>query len=221
MSSTAHAPAPRNILGILGFCFSFLGLLIQAALSGMYAGEVAAVRQQSAWTLVALGALSPLGLLVSAAGVFRLPKGLATAGVMLGLLGTLFLSGAGVLLLANELELFTPPQELEKRREERTLAAVKKATDIIQSFVMQNGVAPADGDGRQMIRGLSDGWGKPLQYLSRSGKQFLVISAGPDGEYGNADDVTNETIQANEGKQFQEIQGLIERTIQPDTGILQ
>jgi hypothetical protein len=192
-SAPLHQP-PRNMLGAVGFSLSFLGLLVQVTLTILYLNEVGVVREQGTWTLIACGVLSPLGLLLSGVSVFRIPKGLATAGVLFGLLGTLFLAGAGALLVANDLELFTPREELEKQREEKTVAAVKRATQVIQNHIKQNGVPPSDADGRRLISGYVDGWGKPLQYLAVGPNKFLVTSAGPDGEYGNVDDITNETV---------------------------
>ncbi len=36
---------------------------------------------------------------------------------------------------------------------------------------------------------IADAWGTPLKYLSPTGKEYRIISAGPDREFGTADDV--------------------------------
>src|SRR5438552_17608128 len=88
---------PTNPLGVVGLCLALLGLPILAALSASYLLEWPLIRGLPAWQIILCGALSPLGLLVSAVSVSRVPKGAATAGVVLGMLGTLYLAGAGTL----------------------------------------------------------------------------------------------------------------------------
>jgi hypothetical protein len=173
---------------------ALIGMPILIGLSVLYFLESPWLHGVPFWALIAAGVFSPLGLLLSGLAVFRVPKGAATGGVVLGMLGTLYLAGAGTLLVANEMELFTPPAELEQRREERSIAAVDRATAIIAKHVAAGGSAPNNDQGRRMIGGQADGWGKPLQYLLEKDKQFLVISAGPDGEFGNSDDITNATL---------------------------
>jgi hypothetical protein len=195
---TPSPPAhPTNPLGIVGLCLALLGLPVLAGLSVLHFLDVPLVRGLPAWQLIACGALSPLGLVVSGLGIFRVPKGTATAGVVFGLLGTLYLAGAGTLLVADEMDLFTPPAEQEKRREERSIARVEEATAIIAKHVAANGSAPTTEQGSRMIAGFVDGWGRSIHYLnegSRDGKDFLITSPGPDGEYGNHDDITNKSL---------------------------
>jgi hypothetical protein len=178
----------------VGLCIALLGVPVLIALSVLYFLESPLLRGLPIWQLIAGGFLSPLGLAISAAAVFRVPKGAATGGVVLGMLGTLYLAGASTLLVANEMELFTPAKELEKLREERSVAAVDRATAIVAKHVAASGSPPADDQGRKLIAGLADGWGKSLQYVLEKDKTFLVISAGSDGEFGNNDDITNKTL---------------------------
>jgi len=204
---TAGTTAPRNPLGIVGLCVALVGLLSLAALSVLYALEFPWLRGLRAWQVIACGALSPLGLLLSAVGVFRIPKGPATGGVVLGMLGTLYLAGAGTLLVANEMELFTPPAELEKRREARSIAAVEKAAEIIRQHVLSSGAAPDEETGSRLIAGFVDGWGRSIHYLpdrEKGVKEFLIICAGPDGEFGNSDDITNKTLDTQRQREADE-----------------
>ncbi len=194
VSSPAH---PRNRLGVVGLCVALVGAGVLATLTVLHFVDSPLLRGLPAWKVIALGALSPLGLAVSALGVFRVPKGAATGGVVLGMLGTLYLAGAGTLLVADQMELFTPPAEREKRRAERTVAAVEQATAKIAQHVAANGVAPSTEQGNRLIAGFVDGWGRLIHYLKEEGsspKEFLVTSAGPDGEFGNQDDVTNKSL---------------------------
>jgi len=39
--------------------------------------------------------------------------------------------------------------------------------------------------------GIEDPWGNPLKYEKRGKKRPLLTSAGPDGEFGTDDDITN------------------------------
>src|SRR6266480_1701233 len=99
-ASTVRAPArPTNPLGIVGLCLALLGLPILAGLSASYVLQWSLIRGLPAWQVILFGLLSPLGLVISALSVFRVPKGAATAGVVLGMLGTLYLAGAGTLLI--------------------------------------------------------------------------------------------------------------------------
>lgn len=205
---TVSGPAhPTNPLGIVGLCLALLGLPVLASLSVLHFIDFPLLRGLPAWQVIACGALSPLGLLVSGLGIFRVPKGAATAGVVLGMLGTLYLAGAGTLLVADEMELFTPPAEKEKRREERSIAAVGQATAIIAKHVAANGSAPTTEQGSRMIAGFVDGWGHSIHYLNEGEKDikdFLVTSAGPDGEFGNNDDITNKSLAKQSDKEVKE-----------------
>jgi hypothetical protein len=200
---TVRGPArPTNPLGIVGLCLALLGLPILAGLSALYLLESPLIRAVPAWQVIVCGSLSPLGLVISALSVFRVPKGAATAGVVLGMLGTLYLAGAGTLLIADEMELFTPPAEREKRREERSIAAVERATAIIKEYVATHGSAPNTEQGNRLIAGFVDGWGHSIHYLNegeKDAKDFLVTSAGPDGEFGNGDDITNKSLAKEKG----------------------
>jgi hypothetical protein len=216
---TVSGPAhPTNPLGIVGLCLALLGVPVLAGLSVLHFLDLPLLRGLPAWQVIVCGALSPLGLLISGLGIFRVPKGAATAGVVLGLLGTLYLAGAGTLLVADEMELFTPPAEKEKRREERSIAAVEEATAIIAKHIAANGSAPTTEQGSRMIAGFVDGWGRSIHYLnegSRDGKDFLVTSAGPDGEFGNHDDITNKSLakqrqQEEDSEESKQINGFLD-----------
>ena len=39
--------------------------------------------------------------------------------------------------------------------------------------------------------GIEDPWGTPIQFEKRGKKRPLITSAGPDGEFGTEDDLTN------------------------------
>ncbi len=195
---SASGPArPANLFGLVGLCVGLLGVGMLVGLTVLRFLDAPLLRGLPAWQVIALGALSPLGLLISVLGIFRVPKGAATGGVVLGMLGTLYLAGAGTLLVADQMELFTPPAEREKRRAERTVAAVGEATAKITQHVAANGKAPTTEQGNRLLGSFVDGWGRSIHYLKEEGgdpKAFLVTSAGPDGEFGNHDDVTNKSL---------------------------
>ncbi len=83
--------------------------------------------------------------------------------------------------------------------------AVGKIKDAVINYNIQTKKWPSDltvlitvsGDEAPVLEGgegaLVDPWGK--QYImERSGKRIVIISAGPDGEFGNDDDVRSDRI---------------------------
>ena len=86
--------------------------------------------------------------------------------------------------------------------------AAKAAVDNIKAAVMnynlQNKRYPSDlnaliesrGDEEPILEGgegaLDDPWGTQYKY-ERKGSKIVVISAGPDGEFGNDDDIRSDT----------------------------
>src|SRR6185295_1296415 len=101
---TVSGPArPTNPLGVVGLCIALLGVPVLVGLSVLHFLDSSLLRGVPAWQVIACGSLSPLGLVISALGVFRVPKGAATVGVVFGMLGTLYLAGAGTLLVADEM----------------------------------------------------------------------------------------------------------------------
>jgi len=83
-----------------------------------------------------------------------------------------------------------------------TRTSINAIDDGIQIFSMKhNGKLPdtleeltqegRDGEEGILKEGnLVDAWANPFNY-SKQGKKYTITSAGPDGEFGTADDITN------------------------------
>ncbi len=155
---------PRNALGLVGFLISLIGVL---------GGCVGAV------------VVSPVGLVVSLAGLFRRPRGFAMAGVVLGLLGTLWLVLA-LVLMGGVVMVFSAAMGAA------TEGAVFNVTErCVREFNSERGRPPADVD--ELLKGgfLRDAptlYGEPVTLRVESPLRVVLQSAGPDRLMGTRDD---------------------------------
>ncbi len=89
----------------------------------------------------------------------------------------------------------------EEARRQATRTSITAIEQAVQIFAMRhNGKLPDsldeltagtdDAPGLLKEGALADSWGTPFSY-TKTGKRFKVISAGPDGEVGTEDDLTN------------------------------
>lgn len=89
----------------------------------------------------------------------------------------------------------------EEARIQATRTSIKSIEQSVQVFAMRhNGKLPDsleeltvgtnEQPGLLKEGALADSWGTPFQYV-RQGKKFTITSAGPDGEFGSEDDLTN------------------------------
>mgnify|MGYP000998195203 FL=1 len=89
----------------------------------------------------------------------------------------------------------------EEARRQATRTSITAIEQAVQIFAMRhNGKLPDsleeltvgtdDAPGLLKEGALADSWGTPFQY-TKTGKKFKVVSAGPDGEIGTEDDLTN------------------------------
>jgi len=89
----------------------------------------------------------------------------------------------------------------EKARIQATRTSITAIEQAVQIFAMNhNGKLPDqleeltqgtdDSPGLLKEGAINDSWGTPFTY-SKTGKKFKIISAGPDGEVGGEDDITN------------------------------
>ncbi len=89
----------------------------------------------------------------------------------------------------------------EEARRQATRTSIGALEQSVQVFAMRhNGKLPDsleeltvgtdDAPGLLREGALADSWGTPFQY-TKQGKKFKIVSAGPDGEYGTEDDLTN------------------------------
>lgn len=89
----------------------------------------------------------------------------------------------------------------EEARRQATRTSITAIEQAVQIFAMRhNGKLPDsleeltagtdDAPGLLKEGALNDSWGTPFGY-TKQGKKFKVSSAGPDGELGTEDDLTN------------------------------
>ena len=157
---------PRNTLGIVGFVFSLLGVLT-------------------------CGVLAPVGLLLSLFGLFRRPRGFATAGTIISLLGTLWLGALGAAVVGTVTRLEPALERLTGEFQEAaaTIAAVAQASQDVLQHRDQQGDWPDEKVGQELVGKYQDAYGTALRY-TRVGELALIISAGADREFATADDVS-------------------------------
>ena len=97
-------------------------------------------------------------------------------------------------------------KNLEKAKATAARDAVNNIKGAVMNYYIQNKKYPTDlrqlieasGDDEAILEGgegaLEDPWGSEYKY-ERSGKKIVVISAGPDMEFGNDDDIRSDKIE--------------------------
>lgn len=155
-------PRPRNPLGILGFVVSLVALVFT------------------------FGLLSPLGLLISSLAMYRRPRRLATAGVVLGLLPTLIW---GLLVVGT---ISGVHQQRQRARIERQTAITEsqlaEAWNAIDAFQREHDRLPSGIEGNKLAVLHEDAWQRPLRYEIYP-DQIVIRSSGPDGDFESRDDI--------------------------------
>jgi hypothetical protein len=184
-------PAPRNPVGALALVVALLGLAAMALPTLQLLGMIDFLAPLSLWKMALLGAVPLVGMALGGMAIFRLPKGAATGGLMLGLVGSLWLLGLAMYLLADDMNLLVDKETLERRRLAQTVAAVKQMS---QDLEQRSAADPSLATGAIITTEKADGWGNPLRYTIRAAGLVSVISAGPDGELGNEDDIKTENL---------------------------
>ena len=82
-----------------------------------------------------------------------------------------------------------------------TRSLIKNIEDACQMYSMKHGgkypdsletlTQETDDEDALLQGGIEDPWGTPIQFEKRGKKRPLITSAGPDGEFGTEDDLTN------------------------------
>jgi hypothetical protein len=162
--------APReNTIGLAGFIVSILGLVFTC------------------------GLLSPIGLLISLAGLLSRPRGYAVAGVITGLLGSMW-----IVLLAGAFWVMGAVAMTAQPMIEQTLIGIGEmattvnnmslAKEQIEKFRVENERLPDGIEGNKLIAEFKDSQGTSLRYDVTEGG-YLIRSAGNDGEFETEDDL--------------------------------
>jgi hypothetical protein len=166
----------------------------------MYPGEVLYIGpppvnrlgRTGLWTslfgLFTCGLLSPVGLFMSLAALSRKPRGAATAGVLVGLLGSLWLGLIGSLVVGAAMSAAALEQA---KLENRTKAAMTAAEKAIEQYEGEAGRLPEGIEGNKLVLPFTDAWENPLRYDLEDDGRFLIRSAGPDADFDTEDDLTH------------------------------
>jgi len=165
------APQPTNGLGIAGFVCSLLGI-------------------------ISCGALSPIGLILSFIAIFREPRGLAIAGLILGALGSMWVVALAV-LIGGAVVVAGIAAVAAGAGLEGVLEVMKDGQTIrasIDQHVGTTGAPPATlGELSGLdAEALTDPWGRPYRYEVGPGNKWKLTSDGKDGAPGGGDDVSFE-----------------------------
>ncbi len=131
------------------------------------------------------GLLCPVGLVLSLFGLRGEPRGLAIAGTVIGALGSGLLA---LLLGAVGLGAYGAISGAGTFSSLNADGSLMRAQELVESRMIEDGRAPDDGDGNELLATLTDRFGNALRY-ERTSDGFLIRSAGPDGLFDNVDDV--------------------------------
>ncbi len=166
-----HTPYPREViyigpplpnrLGKAGFWTSLLGLFT-------------------------CGLLSPIGLLMSFLALSRKPRGAAISGLVIGLIGTLWIGFVVTLVGAQAMNAAAVE---ETARKELTRAAMTEAEAVIEQHRADVGRLPEGIAGNKMVLQYVDAWKGALRYDLYDDGDYVIRSAGPDQKFDNGDDL--------------------------------
>lgn len=157
--------APTNGLGTAGFIVSLLGLFLTC------------------------GLLSPVGLFFSGLAMFRKPRGMAFAGVVMGGIGTAWVAVVGGMLAIGLIGGASVYQ---------TGTAIVSAAERIEQHREQYGAYPDYQVGNELLAGVNDGWNNRVRYHLQA-DEAVITSAGPDGRFDTDDDITNQSPALGDG----------------------
>lgn len=168
---------PSNGLGVAGFIVSLVGVLATC------------------------GALAPVGLLLSGIAMFKRPRGFATTGVVLGLIGTVMISViaiSGVAAVGASSDRARERDEMSQR--ERARLQVAELAERVGAFHRENGRPPLALDLLPFVDGamLMDPWGRAFEFEPEI-DGFAIRSVGPDGVGFTKDDVVQTWDLARDG----------------------
>jgi len=159
---------PSNGLGVAGFIVSLIGF-------------------------ISCGLIAPIGLIMSIVAMKREPRGFATAGLILGILGSLWVLvlvfvigffGLAVVLAAVGAGAVMP--QLQAQLEMAHIAP------IVEQYRVDNGSLPASVS---QLPGLTpeqttDEWGNAYLIVpDATGTGFSLVSMGPDGQPSTGDEI--------------------------------
>jgi hypothetical protein len=154
-------PASSNGLGVAGLIVSIVGWLT-------------------------CGLLCPIGVLLSFFGLFKRPRGLAIAGLIIGIAGSLFLVVFGFAVVAGY---FGMKKGIDAMG--RGIIIMTAQSTIDEAYVRSNNTLPTDSEGNALIvaKNIQLNGERPV-YTVVSPTSYTLAMPGPDATLGTADDVT-------------------------------
>jgi hypothetical protein len=146
--------------------------------------------------LISCGVICPLGAILSFAACFRRPRGLAVAGLIIGLVGSVWLLVLFFVIGIAGLTVVLVLLGVGKYGE--VVADGLAISSATSAYVAAHGTLPkALGDLPSLTKDeRTDPWGTPYAFSPGPGpNEFTLISAGPDRKLGTDDDPkVHETI---------------------------
>ena len=156
----AIEPLPENRMAIAGFIMSMIGI-------------------------VTCGTLSIIGVILSAIGIRKQPKGFAVAGLIVGLIGLIEL--AAIIMFSFASYRFTQGIVQIANTANAQFQLQQEAAAIGDKWE-ELGRIPSQAEGDKVLSGSTDNWANPICYET-DGSSFTIRSWGADGISHTGDDV--------------------------------
>ncbi|MBX3419533.1 MAG: hypothetical protein KF851_18165 [Pirellulaceae bacterium] len=149
----------------------------------------------SIFSIFTFGLLSPIALLVCLVGLRKRPRGLATAGTVISLIGTSVIAIAftGAAVAESRHRERIAEQRISKLNQEKLAKTVEIMGQPLEEISLwvnnHDGHFPDPITGNMLTIKFEDGWGQPLRF-EIEGDQGIIRSAGADKKFDTRDDIT-------------------------------
>jgi len=138
---------------------------------------------------------SPVGLILSIIGMKKTDQqGLAIAGLVLGILGTLGFIGMVayfivVMVFLGGVAFWAKDTIASQSERIQTVQSINLASTEIERHVSRTRSLPTNSQGTSMISRHRDSWHRTLKYERSGTNRYEIISSGPDKQFGTRDDI--------------------------------
>lgn len=137
--------------------------------------------------------LSIAAIILGFIGMKKEPKGMATAGLILGIVTATLQLVVGCFILAIYGLAFGAIAAVVSTAAAMQPAidtdnALQQAAESIESHKATAGTYPTEAEGTSIVQGTTDGWKNQIVYRP-DGEEYVLVSSGPDGILDNDDDV--------------------------------
>jgi hypothetical protein len=149
----------------------------------------------SLFGLATCGLLSPVGLVMSFMALSKKPRTAATAGLLLGLVGTLWVAFIGSVIAGGAAAASARHEALLRHR---TGTALTQAEGVIEHYRAETGRLPEGIEGNKLVLTFTDAWNTSLRY-DLDDAAYSIRSAGPDGKFDTEDDQVEIGVAPREG----------------------